>query len=694
LGSSAVPAVDGVGSANDRQDTVGTQIERIPRPKSIFHILFPGQFEDSFSASKHLLTCVTATSHRFWTKMRQEDRRKDKKRHKKHKHKKSHKRKRSSRSKSSSSSSSDSDVPLSADLQPECGRLAIQAVRQILAHNYDLKADLRTIATKLDCGDALDVSGVEDSYLKERLADFLTALPLIKPTAAFTFLKKSHTVPGSILSFIAPILQEDPDTIKQHVSRLQKQQIDGHHHHDDDHHHQVPIDNIPPPQRDDKAPQAPAQRQQPQPEQQIDTTKQATVKGPAMPPPEYLQAAAAQMQAILPELEEEEHDDEFMVGPPPPDYALDADAPSSDARLHEVVRILAILQEHSSKQPNFGTTTTNSNIEDLVSLPDAYTILGISPDTGASEIKKQYWKLSLLIHPDKCDHPGANTAFQAVTQAAQQLQDAGQRVKVDQQRESVALHKAEVEWRAEQERQRQWRIAKGEATAADLAPPPPSSSSLAGSNSNKRERWMTELPPERAINTRPDPLAMHSTGFSKSGLLQRGDASGWTSTPGGGGSSSEGKHQLEGGGSMRLTTTPHHGPGSGGTTSNVNKSATAAVIDAYNAANRKLSLLEQHQQAAANAEKKKKKKKEKEEKKKRRKTDIDEDDDDEKSPSSSGKHGQHQPAPPPEWRSFDRERDMGPGLGGSKQTSADELMKKLPALDSKFSGGSHQRSFL
>jgi curved DNA-binding protein CbpA len=548
-----------------------------------------------------------------------------------------------------------------------------------------LKADLRTIATKLDSGDALDISGVEDPYLRERLADFLTALPLVKPTAAFTFLKKSHTVPGSILSFIAPILQEDPGTIKQHVYRLEQQQINGHHHHGDD--DQVPIDNIPPPQRDDKAPQ-----QQPQPEQQIYIPKQATVKGPAMPPPEYLQAAAAQMQSILPEEEEEEHDDKFMVGPPPPDYALDADAPSSNMRSHEVVRILAILQEHSSNQPKFGTTTTtttnnnNNNIEELVSLPDAYTILGVSPDTEASEIKKQYWKLSLLIHPDKCDHPGANTAFQAVTQAAQQLQDAGQRVKVDQQRESALLHKAEVEWRAEQERQRQWRIAKGEATAADLAPPPPSSS-LAGSNSNKRETWMTELPPERAINTRPDPLAMHSTGFSKSGDFRRGDTSGWTSTPGGG-CASEGKHQLEGGGSMRLTTTTQHGGGSGGATTSGNKSATATVIDAYNAANRKLSLLEQHQQAAANAEKKKKKKK-----KKRQKADND-DEEEEKSPSSSGKHHQHQPAPPPEWRSFDRERDMGPGLGGSKKTSADELMKKLPALDSKFSGGSHQRSFL
>jgi curved DNA-binding protein CbpA len=40
----------------------------------------------------------------------------------------------------------------------------------------------------------------------------------------------------------------------------------------------------------------------------------------------------------------------------------------------------------------------------------------------AGEIKKRYWRLSLLIHPDKCDHPQANDAFQAVTAAAKELQ--------------------------------------------------------------------------------------------------------------------------------------------------------------------------------------------------------------------------------------------------------------------------------
>lgn len=53
---------------------------------------------------------------------------------------------------------------------------------------------------------------------------------------------------------------------------------------------------------------------------------------------------------------------------------------------------------------------------------DAYAIMGVKPDAKASEVKKRYWRLSLLIHPDKCDHPRANDAFNAVNKAAKDLQ--------------------------------------------------------------------------------------------------------------------------------------------------------------------------------------------------------------------------------------------------------------------------------
>lgn len=53
---------------------------------------------------------------------------------------------------------------------------------------------------------------------------------------------------------------------------------------------------------------------------------------------------------------------------------------------------------------------------------DAYDVLGVEPEATSGEIKKRYWRLSLLIHPDKCAHPRANDAFQAVSKVSKDLQ--------------------------------------------------------------------------------------------------------------------------------------------------------------------------------------------------------------------------------------------------------------------------------
>jgi DnaJ-class molecular chaperone len=65
----------------------------------------------------------------------------------------------------------------------------------------------------------------------------------------------------------------------------------------------------------------------------------------------------------------------------------------------------------------------------------------VAPQAAAGDIKKRYWRLSLLIHPDKCAHPQANSAFQAVSKAAKVLGDAGERRALDAQREDEELRK-------------------------------------------------------------------------------------------------------------------------------------------------------------------------------------------------------------------------------------------------------------
>ena len=53
---------------------------------------------------------------------------------------------------------------------------------------------------------------------------------------------------------------------------------------------------------------------------------------------------------------------------------------------------------------------------------DAYALMGLEPDARGADVKKRYMRLSLLIHPDKCSHPQAQRAFQAVSKASKQLQ--------------------------------------------------------------------------------------------------------------------------------------------------------------------------------------------------------------------------------------------------------------------------------
>merc|ERR1719231_2137448 len=47
----------------------------------------------------------------------------------------------------------------------------------------------------------------------------------------------------------------------------------------------------------------------------------------------------------------------------------------------------------------------------------AYELLQISPEASEGEVTKQYRKLSIMIHPDKCQLEGASEAFQILAKA-------------------------------------------------------------------------------------------------------------------------------------------------------------------------------------------------------------------------------------------------------------------------------------
>ncbi|KAK3254322.1 hypothetical protein CYMTET_36461 [Cymbomonas tetramitiformis] len=56
-----------------------------------------------------------------------------------------------------------------------------------------------------------------------------------------------------------------------------------------------------------------------------------------------------------------------------------------------------------------------------------YDFLNLNLDASDDAVKKQYRKLSLLVHPDKCHHPRARDAFSALGQAQEWLLDESRR---------------------------------------------------------------------------------------------------------------------------------------------------------------------------------------------------------------------------------------------------------------------------
>ncbi|KAF3662296.1 putative serine/threonine-protein kinase-like [Capsicum annuum] len=56
-----------------------------------------------------------------------------------------------------------------------------------------------------------------------------------------------------------------------------------------------------------------------------------------------------------------------------------------------------------------------------------FEYLNLSFDSSIDDVKKQYRKLSLLVHPDKCKHPQAKEAFGALAKAQQLLLDQQER---------------------------------------------------------------------------------------------------------------------------------------------------------------------------------------------------------------------------------------------------------------------------
>lgn len=97
-------------------------------------------------------------------------------------------------------------------------------------------------------------------------------------------------------------------------------------------------------------------------------------RGPERPPQEILDLSM-------------ETSDEPMVGPMPPEIELEAENESEDSKFREVARVMKLVGSDSFVDP--------------------FQVLDLNKEAQDSQVKKRYWKLSLMVHPDKCGHPMA-----------------------------------------------------------------------------------------------------------------------------------------------------------------------------------------------------------------------------------------------------------------------------------------------
>ncbi|KAK9107669.1 hypothetical protein Syun_023680 [Stephania yunnanensis] len=474
-------------------------------------------------------------------------------------------------------------------------------IDSILQTFPSVAVELKQLLQMVDDGQAVDISGISDRALVKQLKKLFASLRLKSSvTGVYLLPSKAHPtleVVGPVIStYLASQEQQDVHSVApNHEQPMPSNAQCGKIMNEPDEGKSVESsenDDLPAPRR--------------------------RLIGPEMPSSELLAAAAklTEAEAALREAEVE-IDADIFIGPPPPAVVAEAESANEAERFEEITRILG------------------------VEIENPYDVLGVNWKTPSDNIKKRYWKLSLMVHPDKCSHPQAHQAFVVLNKAFKDIQDPDKRKALDDQ---IQKKEEQEEMKAELRAMReaaQWRKLQGISMEGDeelLAEPelPP-----------KREEWMTTLPPERKAG-----VSMHSTtSFSRGGKAGRGDTSSWTDTP------LEKAQKAK----MNYLEAYNEAAALAGRAEKKRTNSDAALVDQYNSIKRSKTLMQKHHEERSSERKTKKEEKKKDE-----------------------WEGQHP------WKPWDREKDLT--AGQLKVNLDSESM--VQGLSSRFSSGNIQRNFL
>ncbi|CAL5209285.1 unnamed protein product [Lathyrus oleraceus] len=520
------------------------------------------------------------------SKRERESKRKEKRK------KRDRERKKSKRHHYSDESQSSSDEELQHRIQPQT------ALREMMTEFPNVGNDLKQLLQMIDNGQAVDIKDISEKSLVKHLKNLFLSLNL-KENGDRVFLLPSKSPPT--LDVVGPLIQSymhpmndraDPSAALPETCSVPTEQME-----DDP--------SIKPPEDHSVGPRK-------------------RVIGPAMPSAELLAAAAKLTEAQTAFIEAELDDDtELFVGPPPPAMVSEAESANEAERFEEVTRIMD------------------------VEIDSPYDVLGVNHNMSDGNIKKKYWKISLLVHPDKCSHPQANQAFIKLNKAFKELQDPEKRKAMD---DKIKLKQEQEDFKAELKVMREtalWRRSQGISMEGD-------DELLAQTEVKvepKRDEWMTTLPPER----KPGGMTMQSTQFSRETKEGRGDTSIWTDTPNDRAQKAKMNYLEAYNQATALASNEEE---------NKRANTDADLVDKYNKAKRSKTLVQKHQEEVASKSKKKSK--------------------------QQTEKGDKEWVSQHPWKPWDREKDLTAGRMKVKLDA--EGMSE--GLSSRFNSGNFQRNFL
>ncbi|RZB44436.1 uncharacterized protein LOC114403889 [Glycine soja] len=521
---------------------------------------------------------------------------KEERRRKKRDRERKKKKKRLHDSDDSCSSEEEDEQP---SVQPET------VITEMMKEFPNVGNDLKQLLQMIDDGQAVDIKGISEKSLAKHLKKLFLSLNLMENgDRVFLLHSKARPTLDVVFPLIQSYMNMNPMNEQADTSAPVPESSS------------VPIDTGNKQMVDDHATAAPEDHS---------VGPRRRMIGPAMPSVELL-AAAAKLTEAQTELRDAELDDdtELFVGPPPPALVSEAESANEAERFEEVTRIMEVEAD------------------------SPYDVLGVNHNMSSDNIKKKYWKMSLLVHPDKCSHPQAHQAFIKLNKAFKELQDPEKRKAMD---EKIKFKQEQEQFQAELKTMREaalWRRSQGISMEGD-------EELLAQTEVKvepKRDEWMTTLPPER----KPGGMTMHSTKFSRGPKEGRGDTSVWTDTP------SDRAQKAK----MNYLEAYNEATALASNEEDKKRdSADAELVDKYNKAKRSKTLVQKYQEEAASKSKKKSKEVKQQ-------------------PEKEDWVGQHP------WKPWDREKDL---TAGRKTVNFDsESMTKN--LSSRFSSGNFQRNFL